>query len=96
MAGWLSRRDDGQALRGRVFEPVLVTHEDPDFDSMVSCWLVQRLIGDGGPPIEVPAFIVSFQLCFTNIIHHEYNQAGPAGGAPCVFPSWTGPKRPPG
>jgi hypothetical protein len=55
MDGWLDRRDAGQDLRGVAFSPALVTHADPDFDAMVACWLVRRLIEDGDLPPEAEA-----------------------------------------
>lgn len=55
MDGWLTRRDDGQELRGRHWSPVLVTHRHPDFDAVVSCFLLRRLIEDGELPIYARA-----------------------------------------
>lgn len=49
------RRDDGQDLCGRVWSPVLVTHRDPDFDAMVSCYLVRALVEQG----ELPDFAIA-------------------------------------
>lgn len=50
MNGWLERRDDGQALQGRAFAPTIVTHAAPDFDAMVSAWLVKQLVEQGAYP----------------------------------------------
>lgn len=54
---WLDRRDAGADLRGAKFEPLLVTHTDPDFDAMVSCWLVRRLVEEGELPPEAEAVV---------------------------------------
>jgi hypothetical protein len=54
---WLDRRDAGVDLSGANFEPLLVTHVEPDFDAMVSCWLVQRLIEDGDLPPSAEAWM---------------------------------------
>ncbi len=50
MNPWLQRRDDGQELRERLWSPVVVTHADPDFDAMVSAWLVRKLVETGDLP----------------------------------------------
>jgi hypothetical protein len=54
---WLDRRDEGADVRGVKFEPLLVTHSDPDFDAMVSCWLVRRLVEEGELPPEAEALV---------------------------------------
>ncbi len=54
---WLDRRDAGADLRGAKVEPVVATHTDPDFDAMVSCWLVRRLVEDGDLPPEAEALV---------------------------------------
>jgi hypothetical protein len=54
---WLDRRDAGADLRGAKFEPRLVTHTEPDFDAMVSCWLVHRLVEEGELPPEAEALV---------------------------------------
>lgn len=47
MGAWLRRFDDGQDLVGRSWSPVLVTHRAPDFDCVVSSFLVEALIEHG-------------------------------------------------
>jgi len=54
---WLLRRDDGQNLAASTFSPVIVTHDSPDFDSLVSTYLAQRLIEDGELPSDCRAIV---------------------------------------
>lgn len=49
---WLSRRDDGQDITGRVFSPAVILHEEPDFDCLVTSYLAKCLIETG----EFPAY----------------------------------------
>ena len=55
LGSWLKRADDGVDLAGRVWRPALVLHSEPDFDCVVSCLLVERLIEDGAFPAYASA-----------------------------------------
>jgi len=50
LSEWLRRYEVGAIVAGTVWRPTLVTHLDPDFDSVVACHLVMRLIEYGGFP----------------------------------------------
>ena len=50
MAPWLHRADDGVALKGKVWSPVITTHRAPDFDGVVSALLVRELVEKGTFP----------------------------------------------
>ncbi len=50
MNAWLQRRDDGQVIQGRVWSPALVTHRNPDFDGLVSTFLIQEIVENGTFP----------------------------------------------
>lgn len=50
LAPWLTRFEDGRVPAGTVWRPTLVSHHDPDFDSVVAAFLVARLIEDGDLP----------------------------------------------
>lgn len=57
LSPWLARREEGRLLPGTVFQPTIVTHRDPDWDSVVAAFLVQRLIEDGDFPPEAAALV---------------------------------------
>ncbi len=50
MTPWLRRADDGVALEGKVWSPVITTHRAPDFDGVVSTLLVRELVRKGTLP----------------------------------------------
>jgi len=50
MSPWLRRADDGVALEGKVWSPVITTHRAPDFDGVVSALLVRELVEKGRLP----------------------------------------------
>ncbi|MEO2162639.1 MAG: hypothetical protein ABGY29_08975, partial [bacterium] len=50
MSPWLRRADDGVALEGRAWSPVITTHRAPDFDGVVSALLVRELVEKGTLP----------------------------------------------
>jgi hypothetical protein len=54
---WLARQQEGRLQSPAVFQPTVVTHRDPDWDSVVATYLVQRLVEDGGFPPEVDALV---------------------------------------
>ncbi len=55
LGAWLRRREKGEDLADKVWEPQLVTHTSPDFDSVVATFLAQRLVEDGSPPAYAKA-----------------------------------------
>ena len=52
MEPWLRRRDETGIPAGTTFTPTIITHHGPDWDGVVSSFLVMRLIEDG----EVPQY----------------------------------------
>lgn len=54
---WLARQQEGRLDPTAVFQPTVVTHRDPDWDSVVATYLVQRLVEDGGFPEEADALV---------------------------------------
>jgi hypothetical protein len=53
---WLRRAESGRLVRRR-WRPSIVTHGDPDWDSVVAVHLVQRLVEDGAFPPEAGALV---------------------------------------
>lgn len=49
---WLARVEEGRVQPGTLWTPTIITHRDPDWDSLVAIFLVQRLVEDG----DLPAF----------------------------------------
>jgi len=47
---WLDAERGGAELHGRSWQPRIITHRSPDFDGIVSAWLVQQLVATGGFP----------------------------------------------
>ena len=50
MSPWLRRADDGVALEGKVWSPIITTHWSSDLDAVVSALLVQELVKNGTLP----------------------------------------------
>ena len=51
MNGWLQAERAGSRTDGRAWRPCLITHVQPDFDALVSCYLARELIERGRFPI---------------------------------------------
>ncbi len=48
---WLDHYRSGANFAGRIWEPIIVTHEAPDFDGIVAAYLITKLIKNGGFPV---------------------------------------------
>lgn len=54
---WRARYLGGRARAGTTWQPTIVTHASPDWDSLVAIWLVVRLIEDGDFPEGAAALV---------------------------------------
>lgn len=50
MSHWLAEAGLGRDVKGMGWSPRIVTHSDPDWDSIVAAHLTMRLVEDGGLP----------------------------------------------
>ncbi len=57
LSPWLARHEEGRLMPGTVFRPTVVTHRDPDWDTVVATFLVQKLIENGDFPDEADALV---------------------------------------
>ena len=54
---WLERLPCGGIAPGARWSPTMVTHKDPDWDALVACYLVERLVEDGDFPPFAEALV---------------------------------------
>jgi hypothetical protein len=62
MERWLARAEEGSLRPGTVWAPTIVTHFDPDWDSVVAAFLVRQLIEYGDFPESAPALVAYARL----------------------------------
>jgi len=65
MGPWLALRQRGQSVAGTHWNPRLVTHFNPDWDSVVAAHLLMRLVMDG----EFPPYAHAL-AAYANLVDH--------------------------